>query len=196
MSDSANSNSPAQPNPPTLPFEPDQRTTIFRPTPSLHRHQQTPLEPPLTTTPSQIWNKDDETLAAKTAEVADISITHGTHLGKPAVYFNAQDYFVNLAKEFKFTIVGKFINGKPNMEELRKLFFSQYLLKGKVNIAYYDYRIVYIDFANETDYNHIYFNPFIHIGQYIMKVQKWTPDTRNFHSSCLDSYSQIAMAPF
>lgn len=74
------------------------------------------------------------------------------------------------------TIVGKFIKGKPNMDELRKLFFSQYQLKGTVKIAYYDYQTVYLDFTNETDMNHIYFKPFINIGPYTMKILKWAPD--------------------
>ncbi|KAF3655453.1 hypothetical protein FXO38_08401 [Capsicum annuum] len=116
-----------------------------------------------------------EALAAKDESASNINIKHGTHLGKPAVYFNAEDYFVNLAKECKFTIVGKFTKGKPTMEELRKLFVRQYHLKGSVKIAYYDYRTVYIDFTNETNFNHIYFKPFIHLGQYTMKVMKWTP---------------------
>lgn len=62
------------------------------------------------------------------------------------------------------------------MEELRKLFISQFHLKGTVKIAYYDYMTVYIDFTNEVDYKHVYFKPFINIGSYTMKILKWTPD--------------------
>ncbi|KAF3633944.1 hypothetical protein FXO38_25346 [Capsicum annuum] len=42
---------------------------------------------------------------------AQIEIQHGTHLGKPAVFFKAEDYFVKLTKECKFTIVEKFYRG-------------------------------------------------------------------------------------
>ncbi|XP_070014253.1 uncharacterized protein [Nicotiana sylvestris] len=34
-----------------------------------------------------------------------VEIQHGTHLGKPAIFFKAEDYFVNLAKECRFTII-------------------------------------------------------------------------------------------
>lgn len=47
---------------------------------------------------------------------AQIEIQHGTHLGKPAVFFKAEDYFVKLTKECKFTIVEKFYRGKPTMK--------------------------------------------------------------------------------
>lgn len=67
---------------------------------------------------------------------------------------------------------------KPNIEELRKLFVSQFHLKGTVKIAYYDYKTVYIDFSNEVDFNHIYFKPFVNIGSYTMKILRWTPNFR------------------
>ncbi|KAG5621481.1 hypothetical protein H5410_006699 [Solanum commersonii] len=49
---------------------------------------------------------------------------------------------------------GKFIKGKPTMEELRKLFIGQF---------------------QPLDFKHIYFKPFIDIGPYTMKVMKRTP---------------------
>lgn len=97
-------------------------------------------------------------------------------MGKPAVYFSAQDYFVNLAEDCRFTIVGKFTKGKPNMDELRKLFNSHVPLKGTVKIAYFDQNHVYIDFNNESDFYHIYFKSFVTLGPYSMKIIKWTPD--------------------
>ncbi|KAF3619025.1 hypothetical protein FXO38_33130 [Capsicum annuum] len=53
---------------------------------------------------------------------SSIDIRHGTHLGKPTVFFSAEDYFVNLAKDCKYTIIEKFYKGKPSMEEIRKGF--------------------------------------------------------------------------
>lgn len=105
-----------------------------------------------------------------------IEIRHGTHLGKPAVIFSAQDYFVALALEWKFTIIGRFYRGKPTMEEIRKVFISKFHLTGSVKIAYFDFRHVYIDFTNEVDFNHIRFKEFIDIGDAPMKNLKWTPD--------------------
>uniref|UniRef100_M1DQL1 LINE-type retrotransposon LIb DNA, complete sequence, Insertion at the S11 site n=1 Tax=Solanum tuberosum TaxID=4113 RepID=M1DQL1_SOLTU len=115
-------------------------------------------------------------LTSSSAGKTHVDIKHGTHLGKPAVYFSAEDYFGSLAQDCKWTIVGKFIKGKPTMEELRKLFIGQFQLLGTVKIAFYDYRCVYMDFTNEVDFKHIYFKPFIDIGPYTMKVMKWTPD--------------------
>ncbi|KAH0672746.1 hypothetical protein KY284_023833 [Solanum tuberosum] len=115
-------------------------------------------------------------LTSSSAGKTHVDIKHGTHLGKPTVYFSAEDYFGSLAQDCKWTIVGKFIKGKPTMEELRKLFIGQFQLLGTVKIAFYDYRCVYLDFTNEVDFKHIYFKPFIDIGSYTMKVMKWTPD--------------------
>ncbi|KAM3252948.1 hypothetical protein P3L10_007018 [Capsicum annuum] len=86
---------------------------------------------------------------------SSIDIRHGTHLGKPTVFFSAEDYFVNLAKDCKYTIIEKFYKGKPSMEEIRKVFVSQFHLTGPVKIAYFNFRHVYIDFANEVDFNHV-----------------------------------------
>ncbi|KAG5593256.1 hypothetical protein H5410_043770 [Solanum commersonii] len=84
--------------------------------------------------------------------------------------------FNQLWSRLQMNHCGKFIKGKPTMEELRKLFIGQFQLLGTVKIAFYDYRCVYLDFTNEVDFKHIYFKPFIDIGPYTMKVMKWTPD--------------------
>lgn len=116
----------------------------------------------------------------KLAELAmcntPVEITHGTHLGKPAVYFNAQDYFVNLAESCKFTIVGKFFKGKPTMEEIRKSLATKFHLKDSVKVAYFNPQHVYLDFTNETDYNHILSKSWIHIGDTPTKILTWSPD--------------------
>lgn len=105
-----------------------------------------------------------------------IEIRHGTHLGKPVVFFTTQDYFVTLAQDYKLNIIGKFYRGKPTMEELRKVFISQFHLTGLVKIAYFDFRHVYLDFTNEVDYNHILFKEYVDIGEAPMKILKWTAD--------------------
>ncbi|OIT22387.1 hypothetical protein A4A49_35610 [Nicotiana attenuata] len=115
-------------------------------------------------------------LASTSDSKKQVEIRHGTHLGKPAVFFSAEDYFVNLAEDCKWTIVGKFTKGRPNMEEMRKLFISQFHLKGPVKIAYKDHKCVYIDFNNEVDYNHIYLKPYLVLGGHHMKILKWTAD--------------------
>ncbi|OIT02434.1 hypothetical protein A4A49_28080 [Nicotiana attenuata] len=127
-------------------------------------------------------------LANSSSTKQPMEITHGTHMGKPTVYFSAHDYFVTLAEECKFTIVGKFTRGKPSMEEVRRLFISHIPLKGSVKIAFYDANHVYIDFTNEADFYHIYSKPFITLGPYIMKVIRWTPD---FSPECETTISPV-----
>ncbi|KAH0748056.1 hypothetical protein KY290_027288 [Solanum tuberosum] len=115
-------------------------------------------------------------LAEAAKNIIPVDIKHGTHLGKPAVFFSAQDYFVNLAEQCKLTIVEKFVKTTPSMEEIRKAFATRYHLKEPVKVAYFNNRHVYLDFANEVDYNHILFKNYIHIGDSPMKVLKWSPD--------------------
>ncbi|PHU20007.1 hypothetical protein BC332_11158 [Capsicum chinense] len=103
----------------------------------------------------------------------EVNIRHGTHLGKPAVYFSVEDYFVKLAQECILTLIGKFYKGKPSMDEIRKV---QFHLIGLVKIAFFDHRHVYIDFSNEVDYNHVLFKEFVDIGESPMKILKWTTD--------------------
>lgn len=128
---------------------------------------------------TQVISKPAFAAAVQTKDMANVNqieIRHCTHLGKPTVFFSAQDYFINLAQDCKMTIVGKFYRGKPAMEDLRKQFVTQFHLKGSVKIAFVDSQTVYIDFTSETDYKHIYFKPYIYFGDYPMKVLKWTPD--------------------
>lgn len=60
------------------------------------------------------------------------------------------------------------------MEEIRKIFVSQFHLKAIVKIAYFDYKYIYLNFANEVNYNHIYSKTFIQYGECPMKILKWT----------------------
>lgn len=115
-------------------------------------------------------------LASTSDSKKQVEIRHGTHLGKPAVFFSDEDYFMNLAEDCKWTIIEKFTKGRPNMEEMRKLFISQFHLKGPVKIAYKDHKCIYIDFNNEDDYNHIYLKPYLVLGGHHMKILKWTTD--------------------
>ena len=105
-----------------------------------------------------------------------MEVKHGTHLGKPVIYFTAQDYFINLAQECKFTIIGKFYRLKPAMDEIRRVYISQFHLRGSVKIAYFDPHHVYLDITYEVDYNHILFKEFVDIGDVPMKILKWTVD--------------------
>ncbi|XP_060200078.1 uncharacterized protein LOC132628281 [Lycium barbarum] len=71
------------------------------------------------------------TLVEQEPKQSQVEIKHGTHLGKPAVFFNARE------KDCKWTIVAKFVKGKPTMDELRKLLASQIELKANVKVMIY-----------------------------------------------------------
>lgn len=105
-----------------------------------------------------------------------IEVKHGTRMGKHVVFFTVEDYFVNLAEDCKLTLVGRFLNGKPAMEDIRRSFISQFPMKGTIKIAYFDPKHVYLDFTTLTDYNFIYFKRFINLAGCTMKLGPWTPD--------------------
>lgn len=62
------------------------------------------------------------------------------------------------------------------MEEIRKTFIKQFYLTGPVKILYFDPKHVYLDFANEVDYNHVFTKEYIDIEDAPMKILKWTLD--------------------
>lgn len=107
-----------------------------------------------------------------------VSIKHGMHLGKTTVFFIVRDYFVNLAQDCKFTIIGKLYRGKPTMDDIRREFVSQFQLRRTVKIAHFDHQHVYLDFDNEVDFNRVGTQSFVNIGIAPMKIMKWTPDFR------------------
>lgn len=70
---------------------------------------------------------------------APVEIRHETHLGKPTIYFSADDYFVNLANNCKWLLWVN-LSKEPTMK------VSQFQLKGRVEIGYYNYNTIYINF--------------------------------------------------
>lgn len=76
-----------------------------------------------------------------------------THNGIPAVIFKASDYYGVMAKECKYTIIGKFLRTRPNIERIRSIFAEKVSIKGEAKIGVYDFRTVFIDVTNEEDIN-------------------------------------------
>ncbi|KAH0729962.1 hypothetical protein KY289_001150 [Solanum tuberosum] len=75
-----------------------------------------------------------------------------TRQGLPAVIIKKEDYMVNLAARYRFTLVGKFTNTMPKIELIRKSFILQTQLTGGVKIAHFNARHIYIDLDNEEDH--------------------------------------------
>lgn len=55
---------------------------------------------------------------------------HTTRQGLPDVLIDENDYYVKLAEICKFTLIGKFTNTMPRMEQVRKSFILQTQLMG------------------------------------------------------------------
>lgn len=137
-------------------------------------------------------------LPSLTSGAPMVEMKHGTHLGKPAVFFSAEDYFINLAQECKLTIIGNFYRGKPTMEEIRRAFVRQFHLSGPVKIAYFDPKHVYIDFNNIVDYNHIFFQRVYRhwrgTDEDIKMDSRFQAGRGDIYCPCMDSHSPIALA--
>ncbi|OIT36230.1 hypothetical protein A4A49_02046 [Nicotiana attenuata] len=76
--------------------------------------------PPIPVSKPSFTTSVSASLANSSSAKQPVKITHGTHMSRPAVYFSAQDFFVTLSEDCKFTIVGKFTIGKPNMDKVRR----------------------------------------------------------------------------
>ncbi|XP_069152145.1 uncharacterized protein [Solanum lycopersicum] len=101
---------------------------------------------------------------------------HTTRQGLPAVLIDENDYYVKLAEICKYTLVGKFTNTMPRMEQVRKSFIQQTQLMGGVKITHFNSRHVYIDLDNELDYQTVWTKLKMTIEGQAMRIQAWTPD--------------------
>ena len=96
--------------------------------------------------------------------------------GEAAVVFSRVDAD-RLAVPFRWTLVGKFSHGRPSLEDTRK-FFASLNLKDQVSIGLLDYRHVLIKCSAEVDFNRIWTRGIWQLGNYPMRVFRWT---REFH---------------
>ncbi|KAK4713640.1 hypothetical protein R3W88_019547 [Solanum pinnatisectum] len=101
-----------------------------------------------------------------------------THNGMPAVIFKLSDYYVVMAEECRYTIIGKFVWTRPNIECIRSIFVEKISLKGDVKIGAYDFCMIFIDVTNDDDCKMIWFKRSIEIDGTVMWLKKWTPDYR------------------
>lgn len=70
----------------------------------------------------------------------------------------------------------KIFQGQTYCGEIRKSLATKFHLKDSAKVAYFNPQHVYLDFSNETDYSHILFKSWIHIGDTPMKILNYTPD--------------------
>ncbi|KAH0633900.1 hypothetical protein KY284_036686 [Solanum tuberosum] len=99
-----------------------------------------------------------------------------THNGVPAVLFKASDYYGIMAAECRFTIIGRFVKPRPQIDKIRSKFKEMVTIKGSTKIGVYDNFNVFLDFTNEEDFNTVWFKRVIEIEEQQMWLQKWTPN--------------------
>lgn len=134
-----------------------------------------PVPPPPTITQSLTT----KLRARHTEELTSIEFTPPnitTKQGQLTVIFTRQDYMVTLATRCQYTIIGKFLNTIPRMENISRIFISQTKLRGGVKIVHFNARTVYIDLDNEYDHTTIWTKKFIYIQGQRMDLQAWTPN--------------------
>ncbi|KAI0508077.1 hypothetical protein KFK09_014211 [Dendrobium nobile] len=82
---------------------------------------------------------------------------------------------LQLAAPFSFTLVGKFVLSRPNLDVIRKFFYSLKLF-GSFNIGLLDPRHIAIQLSNDLDYSRIFARRSYYIQGCQMRLLKWSPD--------------------
>lgn len=80
-----------------------------------------------------------------------------SHNGIPTVIFNATDYYRIMADECKFTIVGRFLMRRPQIDQIWSSFKELFAIRGSVKIGVYDNHNVFLDSTNEDDFNMVWY---------------------------------------
>lgn len=76
----------------------------------------------------------------------------------------------------KYTIVGRFLRPRPQIDRIRSRFKEIISLKGSVRIGISDNHNVFIYLFNEDDWKTVWFRRVIEIDGMQMWLQKWSPD--------------------
>ncbi|XP_060195140.1 uncharacterized protein LOC132624363 [Lycium barbarum] len=98
------------------------------------------------------------------------------HNGVPAVIFKVSEYYGVVADECRYTLVGRFLKARPQIDQIRSSFKEMVTLKGSSQIGAFDNFNVFIDLKNEADFKNVWYRRVIEIDGMQMWLQKWTPD--------------------
>ena len=82
-----------------------------------------------------------------------------------------------LATPFRWALVGKFLHGRPSLEDIRK-FFASLNLRDHVSVGLMDYHHMLIKCLAEVDFNRLWTRGIWQLGRFPMRVFRWT---REFH---------------
>lgn len=117
-------------------------------------------------------------LNAKLIPISKTKLIHRApeiHKGKLAAYFSTQEE-VELAKDCKYKLIGKFSHGRPSIEDIRSDFAARFALKGQERIGHYNSKHVFLDFNMEEDFLNIYSRKKILAMGALMHLVTWTID--------------------
>ncbi|XP_070050930.1 uncharacterized protein [Nicotiana tomentosiformis] len=81
-----------------------------------------------------------------------------------------------MATECKFTLIGRFLKPRPQIDRIRSKFKELISLKGSTKIGVYDNYNVFLEFTNNEDFAMVWFGRVIEIEGQQMWLQKWSPD--------------------
>ena len=131
----------------------------------------------------------------KAPEKATIPIREATsYKGKPELRISKSEQR-KMCEEMPFVLIGKFSQGRPLIETIRK-FFVNFGLRGHFNISTIDARHVVIECDLEEDYTRIFSKEGLQIQNYHMRLTKWTPEFRpGFESPIVPVWVSFPLLP-
>ncbi|XP_020690945.1 uncharacterized protein LOC110105688, partial [Dendrobium catenatum] len=116
----------------------------------------------------------DVVSGGSSSSLPKVKFVHSTFKGCPALLF--EDVVVNqLAAPFSFTLVGKFMLRRPNLDVIRKFFFSL-KLSGSFTVGLLDPKHVVVQLSNDLDYSRIFSRRSYYIQGCQMRLLKWSMD--------------------
>ncbi|KAI0501240.1 hypothetical protein KFK09_016183 [Dendrobium nobile] len=115
-----------------------------------------------------------EALAGGSLSTPKLTFVHASYKGSPALLFE-EAVVDQLAAPFAFTLVGKFILRRPNLDVIRKFFFNL-KLSCSFHVGLLDQRHIAIQLSNDLDYSRIFSRRAYYIQGCQMRLLKWTPD--------------------
>ncbi|XP_060200230.1 uncharacterized protein LOC132628470 [Lycium barbarum] len=81
-----------------------------------------------------------------------------------------------MAEECKFTLVGKFIKIRPQLDKIRSKFAEKITVKGTCRIGPFNYHTVFFDFLKKEDFTHVWYRRSVEIEGQVMWYEKWSPN--------------------
>ncbi|KAL0401939.1 UNVERIFIED_CONTAM: hypothetical protein Slati_4223800 [Sesamum latifolium] len=100
--------------------------------------------------------------------------TDCTFKGEPGIIYSSEETKY-LASRLKFSLVGKFSHGLPNLNFLRNRIIKLGL-KGTVNVGRLNFKHVLIRLNNEEDFSRLWLRGEWTFDNFHMRVFKWSPD--------------------